>query len=313
MKAPEIWLILLGLCAVSSSSLWGQKIEKTLRIEQSYSPRNDIRSIQFDREGTMWIGTADGILKKEKEGTFEWNESLGSCYVKEVKVDGNNQLWVSLWPGGLRHSQDQGQSWAPIAEFGTMPVMSVICEKHVPRYVATWGAGIYKHISKWTKLGEEKTYEKGVNAILKTSNGDLWIASYLGLVRYDESVDTACIYTTHNSPLPSNNIYKLAADNQKNVWAGTDCGLINITQKQLYTTINSPLPGLSILSLYCPADKHGIWIGTNKGLAFFNGEKWSIRTTGNSGIIGEKVQCIIEREGKIYVGTDKGINIISYP
>lgn len=310
MKTLKNWIIVLLLWCIFPTSLLGQKIVQTIRVEQSYSPKNDIRSIQFDTDGTMWIGTADGVLKKERKKDFEWNTALGSRYVKDIKIDTNKHLWVSCWLAGVHQSQDKGQTWTQAAEFGNAPVMCLLTDKNGVNYVATWGMGIYKYTNGWKKVGEERTYEKGVNAILKDSNGYLWIATYLGLVQYDESKDIPQIYTTRNSLLPSNNIYKLALDKQRNVWAGTDGGLMNVTKKQIYTTRNSQLPALSILSLYGPENKDGIWIGTSKGLAFFNKKGWRIWDTRNSELIGDKVQCIVENEGKIYIGTDKGINVI---
>lgn len=310
MKTLKSWSIILLLWGIFPISLQGQKIVQTIRVEQSYSPRNDIRSIQFGPDNTMWIGTADGVLKKEAKKDFEWNTALGSRYVKDIKMDANKHLWVSCWLAGLHQSQDKGQSWTQVADFGNAPVMCVLTDKKGVNYAATWGMGIYKYTNSWKKIGEERAYEKGVNAILKDTNEYLWIATYLGLVQYDESKNSPQIYTTQNSQLPSNNIYKLALDKQKNVWAGTDRGLMNVTLKQVYTTRNSQLPGLSILSLYCPENKNGIWIGTSKGLAFFDGKVWSIWNTGNSELVGDKVQCIVENGGKIYIGTDKGINVI---
>lgn len=313
MRTLRIQIVTLLMCCALPATLFGQKIEKTLRVEHGYSPRNDVRSIQFDTDGTMWIGTADGVLKKEKNKDLEWCRSLGSGYVKDVMIDANNHIWVSLWAGGLQQSMDKGTSWKPVEEFGKASIMSVISGNDSENYVATWGMGIYKHSGKWIKIGEERSYEKGVNAVLKDDMGDLWIGSYLGLVCYDEASDTPQIFTTHNSSLPSNNIYKLALDKKKNLWVGTDCGLMNMTRNQVYTTRNSSLPALSILALYTPVSKTGIWIGTTKGLAFFDGKKWHVLSTTNSDLAGDKVQCFAEREGKIYVGTDKGINVISYP
>lgn len=314
MRTLKKQIIILLICSVLPATLFGQKIEKTLRVEQGYSPRNDVRSIRFDTDGTMWIGTADGVLKKEKNRDFEWCSALGNGYVKDVMIDANDHIWVSLWAGGLQQSTNKGTSWMPAEEFGKASIMSVISGDDSGNYVATWGMGIYKHADKWVKIGEERAYEKGVNAILKDDKGDLWIGSYLGLVCYDEASDKPQeIFTTHNSQLPSNNIYKLALDKKKNLWVGTDCGLMNMTHNEVYTTRNSALPALSILALYAPPSKNGIWIGTTKGLAFFNGKKWQVLSTTNSDLVGDKVQCFVEREGKIYVGTDKGINVISYP
>ena len=114
------------------------------------------------------------------------------------------------------------------------------------------------------------------------------------------------VFTTANSPLPSNLIGTIAIDSNNVKWVGTDNGLVKIDGNNwtIYDTNNTPLPENMIL----PRDidvANNLWISTySKGIAKFDGFNWIIYNSTNSGLPGNSVVCIsIDRNNVKWIGT----------
>ena len=145
------------------------------------------------------------------------------------------------------------------------------------------------------------------------------------------------VYSTENSPLPANHIFKVAVDkngivwlflselpdyskkylaifngekwdiqkfdypsassfafdNENTVWIGTNgvgsAGILLHYDGNKWTTFdknNSPLGQTSHFDIHSVAidNQNNIWVGTNRGLAFYDREKWKMYTTDNSNL-----------------------------
>jgi ligand-binding sensor domain-containing protein len=100
-------------------------------------------------------------------------------------------------------------------------------------------------------------------------------------------------------------------------WIGTDeCGLGRFSPlsgvMRFVTNQNSPLPSNSVNCLAIGRD--GVkWIGTDEGLARYDGAAWSIFRTGNAPFPGNSVSaCAIDDSGNVWVGfTDGGVLVYS--
>jgi ligand-binding sensor domain-containing protein len=102
------------------------------------------------------------------------------------------------------------------------------------------------------------------------SHGVIWFGSEDGLVRWDQQEWT--VFTTVNSPLPSNVVRSLKADSA-GIWIGTYNGVIyyNDGEWETFDYLNAMLPEKEILAI--TLDKHGNkWLGTwGGGVVRFNG------------------------------------------
>lgn len=94
------------------------------------------------------------------------------------------------------------------------------------------------------------------------------------------------------------------------VWVETPCGLVVLERSTgeidtFFTTSNSGLPDSVIYDVAIDKDKN-IWIGTPKGLAFYNGSEWKVYDKDNSGLPDNMVLGIdIDDFGKKWVIIDR--------
>jgi len=77
----------------------------------------------------------------------------------------------------------------------------------------------------------------------------------------------------------------------------------------IYDTANSGLPSDTINAI--EVDRNNVkWIGTDTGVARFDGETWEVFDTENSGLVNDTVYAIaFEPDNTIWFGTENGVSV----
>lgn len=111
--------------------------------------------------------------------------------------------------------------------------------------------------------------------------GELWVASNIGLFQINKSTLVYKPYTTNNSLLPQNHTETLSLDKYQNLWIGTyDLALLRVTPNNSWTVETypnlidqKPLPPYEIYD--SGTDSIGtVWLGTDIGLLSYDGIEW---------------------------------------
>jgi ligand-binding sensor domain-containing protein len=153
-----------------------------------------------------------------------------------------------------------------------------------------------------------------VNAMIPTSDGSLWLATYGGLSKFDG-------HEFHNltkaNGLLDNRLWCLTRDAQGGLWIGSGSGVSRFdgTQWRHFTTTN----GLAQGEINCAlAEPDGtMWFGTGEprlvesgnGLSRFDGHTWSTFTTTNGLPDNDVLAMYREPTGKIWIATHGGLAI----
>jgi len=125
----------------------------------------------------------------------------------------------------------------------------------------------------------------GVNDMALDNQGDVWIATWQGLLRLSDTLWT--VYNPSNSGIPDSYLSSIKIDSHGYLWLGSAShGLVfwdGVTWIS-YTTSNSNIPTNNIQ--YISLDVQGnAWLSTeDKGLVKFNGNTFQSFTMTNSGI-----------------------------
>ncbi len=151
-------------------------------------------SIASDAAGNIWVGTeGNGIWKydplKKAWTQFTTKDGLGDDCVYALAVDGLNRVWA----GHLNH-----------------------------------GVSVYNG-DKWKNYGllEGPIGDRVFAIAVSPRDGDVWMASDMGLARYSEKRQDWDYYT-RASGLPSDQVECLAFDSNGQLYAGTQCNGIAI-------------------------------------------------------------------------------------
>src|SRR5664279_2938908 len=111
MKKATIILLLLFLSLVS----WAQKSQpEELQFNRLFVkdglPESRVTALVQDKEGYMWIGTQNGLVRYDGYGPKLYNFGIKNPYKRSIRciyLDREDRLWVA--GGGLLYLYDRGQ------------------------------------------------------------------------------------------------------------------------------------------------------------------------------------------------------------
>ncbi len=142
----------------------------------------------------------------------------------------------------------------------------------------------------------------------------LWVATDAGLLKFDRAKDTIlALYTTDNSAIPSNDVWKLAVDKNDTLWVSTQSGGLAKFKNgnwSVFNSTNSPLPGSDggILAV----DSLGrLWVATGNGLLKYDKGAWTKYDSLNAPLASNSIEAVAaDRQGNIWVGTSYNLTSI---
>jgi signal transduction histidine kinase/ligand-binding sensor domain-containing protein len=164
------------------------------------------------------------------------------------------------------------------------------------------------HRDSWTV--DDGLPHNSVSALAQTANGYIWIATELGLARFDGLKFTT--FDKSNTPeLKTSALDALLADKHGNLWIGTLGGGLTVNRNgrfQTYTTTDGLLSDV-VISLF-ESSRGAIWVGTDGGgVSRLDAETKFTNFTTEQGLSDNAVFAIAEdREGSVWIGTHNGLN-----
>jgi ligand-binding sensor domain-containing protein/signal transduction histidine kinase len=244
------------------------------------------KQIQKDSIEIIWIGTNSGVAKFDKTNKifefFDTKKGLPVNNVKALVADKEGNIWI-----------------------GTDKGLAVLNPK-------TSLIKTYIH----DKANENSIPDNAINCLFVDKEGIIWIGTWKGLAKYDiENQQFTQVYTQFKDRVQS--IFK---DEDGELWVGTRDGLIRIESEIAATTYlhdiqNEKSIASSYINCISQVEKDKILIGTsNGGLSRFNKKTGLFEHfTVNHGLQSNNVNFIIQgNEGKLWIGTDKGLSRIDF-
>ncbi len=207
-----------------------------------------VTSLAVSPENKLLVGTLCGVdIIDDKTGEVEhWNSRstphpLSSNFVNSL-FSKNGQIWVGTETGGIT--------------------------KLLPRILQI---DFFRH-----EPGNPLSLSpNAVNAMYAEADGTLWAGTVEGgLNRLSPHATSFDHYTTSNSALPHNSVSTLTADGSGNLWIGTwgsGVAMMPFAQPGKITRVEPQQSLLAFVgALAYDAINHGMWIGTNDGLFFYD-------------------------------------------
>lgn len=135
-------------------------------------------------------------------------------------------------------------------------------------------------------------------AVVKGSQGLLWIASWEGILQYDGTT-----FRNITQEITAERFFTLLEDKQGKWWMGSVGGGLYAYDGQQWEhwTTQEGLVNDRVLCLY-EDSKGNIWIGTEGGLSCYNGVDFKNFTTAE-GLPHSEVNALVEVAGKLWIGT----------
>jgi diguanylate cyclase (GGDEF)-like protein len=248
----------------------------------------NIRTIRFDAQGTLWIGTRDGLASfdPERKVLARWRhdptnaDSLVEGAVHALLADSQRYMWVGA-DGGLDRLDLKTQTI---------------------EHIALQGASADRRVQ--------------VRSLFEDHLGGIWIGTDTGVIVFDARDGSQHVYRhdAEAGSLPANTVNTIFEDRAGRVWLGTSDGLaLYNRQTQSFDVYRNDasdslsLPDDEVMSIF--EDRGGLlWIGTRSGGA----GKWNPRTWafGHHTPHIDATAFTEDRVGRLWIGTaDHGLMI----
>ncbi len=278
-----------------------------------------ICAVAVDKVGNKWFGLwSGGVIKLDPEG-------------EQALYDEDNSI--------LRFSDHRPEySWAT----WNVVVNQIMVDKANNKYFANWYNGVAildSSENNWVmydRLISSRITGRLIQDMLIDNQGGKWFAhrdgaggskggvSYLVDDRgtpLEQGDDSLVYFLGESDGLLNNKVNSLAIDLDGSIWIGTDEGV----SKYVPWLSTVPKPGYMFLPNYYETIGHqevraieidtkgNKWFGTSNGLFKYEEENflWREYTTENSGLLDEKINCLLldKNRGYLWIGTDKGLSM----
>jgi len=279
-------------------------------------PRGEITSLAFTNDGALWIGSDQGQLCKfdpiiiNCDPFFAGSDSGIQSAITGLTLDNLGRLYVATAGDGVRLYD--GEDWRPFVvaedQLAGNRVQAITQDQLGYLWLATDG-GVQQvnpiDFKEQRRFAGQTPYA-GINdvvTLLADPAGGLWLGGR-GAAYFDGET---WLTFAETDGLVDNRVRALAIDEQPRTWFGTQRGL-SIWNGDSFFNLGTAdgLPGEVINTLLAAADS--VWIGSNRGLLRFTGNRLQIYTTTNSGLPGNAINALLKpADGALWVGTDQGL------
>ena len=212
-----------------------------------------INSLKEDSQGLLYIASETGLLRIN-EGQFEYlNEENGlpSRQISSILIDNEENIWLTSKRGGLVQLRNSNFVNISVEDGLSNQYTNII-------YELANGSVIVGNDNGGLDLVSENKVEKielrtdlssiSIKDITEDSQGNIWVATYKGLLRISEISEN--LYTLEGG-MVSLNIRSLFIDSKNNLWVGAkDGGIVKINSRAQRTIFHKE-NGLSDNYVFC--------------------------------------------------------------
>jgi ligand-binding sensor domain-containing protein/signal transduction histidine kinase len=261
-----------------------------------------VRVVYEDTQGTIWVGTDNGLFQivGERLLRIDNSDGLPPIAVHALHQDRRGRLWA----GGSRLFRlDQGSAteFYLRGEASQNRVKSII---ETPD--GTVWVGTVSGLQKMLPGNQSPAAFRGVPEIRgtvrflhETSDGTLWIGTIgHGVHTYR---DNRFAEITAPTALPSNTVLNLFEDIEKNLWIGTQGGMVRLSKTPVRTVTLPDAADSDAETVY--QDHNGdLWVAAVNLFRYRNGKATPYQFPGFSGV---RIRNVFrDRDGTLWIGTE---------
>ena len=312
--AAILLLIILGV----PSSLFSLDPHKSIAqygqsvwLRQNGLPANAVNVAYQTRDGYILFGTSACLYRFDGVSFAKVQIKPGNDpsfeAVSTLLETKDSSLWIGTDFRGIRRLKNGIMYHYGLKEgFWDTQIKHLLETRAGHLFIAT-SIGLYRYDEgKFLPVLLNPNY---ITDIAEDSRGRIWIGTHQGVRIIDDNGSSPAINLTTAEGLPNNVTTSVYTDRRGDVWIGTSDGLARLENGKItvYTSHNG-LSDNHVVTIY--GDKDGnIWVGTsNGGLDRFSGGRWTAFTKDN-GLTNNQVLSIMEdREGSLWVCTSDGLN-----
>lgn len=235
-----------------------------------------------DRIGIGYFkGGIDLIYKGKMQSYSSAQLKLSEGSVYAISTDRKGNIWLGDgW--SIFRSGDNGTTFQRMPQFGYAYMQDIFEDSKGLTWVATMGEGVFCYNPDTDEIKNYKHKQEDslsistneVTGISEDSKGNLWFSTDRGGMNCYERTTSKFISYSLKDGLPDNVTYRAVEDKNKNIWFGTNKGLVrlNPSTKAIRTfTRTDGLPDNQFCYKSALQSSDGkLYFGTINGLIAFN-------------------------------------------
>ncbi len=348
------------MAVAPDGDLWVGTVEELIRIPSSsfnqftlsglvtYHPipgkATHIQRLRFSRSGVLWVGTADGLFRFERDQFVEVGPRVSTRQIAETS-DGN--LLLTTGEGFLEFA---GSELIPHPGLATQlgvkdsEIFDVLRDRHGTTWYCTAKGVARETHGRIEKLGNYAPVGHSAFRVHEDGQGTIWIGKEDGVFRatpagfelvaagtpmrclYSDRDDNLWIATngdglyrfkdrairmfTTEDGLPNNVINTVFAAHDGTIWAGLNCGGLarfDGARFQIYNEKNGLLN--SCVFAIAEDSNRDLWIGTWGAGAFHYHNGAFTQYSKSQGVADDQITSILAaRDGSIWFATRSGLS-----
>jgi signal transduction histidine kinase/ligand-binding sensor domain-containing protein len=258
---------------------------------------NIITDLLEDRDGVLWIATADGGLGRydyklsprkqfhQFRHSDEEAHSIPVNIVNGLLEDQRGYLWLATSGAGLLRFDKQKQQFEERAKDNGRTILDLALDKNGVLWAGMQGGGVMKVNPQTMSTENDERYDNvyrklphmTVTTLFRDSKSNMWLGSWDKIVYRYSSFGNASGEIVDQIPLAADDGQAFAEDSSKRIWiGGKSNGLYVFDQAtgKYFHYIHDPskdgtLADNEVNAIYF--DHSGVsWIGTNRGISIYD-------------------------------------------
>ncbi|WP_044189855.1 two-component regulator propeller domain-containing protein [Hyalangium minutum] len=269
-----------------------------------------VLSLWLSREGTLWIGTNQGLLAL-REGQFTRygpEQGMPNVAVGELREDRDGNLWIGTYQGLLRRTGETFSAVTASKELAHALVASLLEDRDGHLWIGTGTDGLHRLSNgPFIPIGApEGSVLENVRMVLETPDGTLWMASNSqGLERMKDGVIRR---VGAEEGLLEDRIRTLALGSDGALWVGTSSGAY-YQQGGRFVPLGteSGMPPGAVIFAMVPEPDGDMWFSTSEGLAWLSNGRVTLYPPEKGTPADAATALVREESGVLWYGTKKGL------
>lgn len=299
---------------------------------------NNIRSIEIDEAGDIWVGTFNGLsIYNKRTATFDNFThhptgffSLSQNSVRAIFRDSQNGMWVGTFYGGVNYYHKDDIRFNILGQNAGRVLLNDQTVNFITEDAAhnIWIGTNNNGINVWNRERNSIAYfthsESGnrsissntIKAIAFDKEGNALVGTHnagMNIIQKNGTINKYMHDAGNSNSISSNMVHALLKDHNNRLWVGTRAGLDRFDkEKQVFIHYSNEHSGPDSITFLLQDQKQRIWIGTTNGVSCFFPEKNLFEVYPGNKLSNELVTSIAEDQlGRIWVGTRDGLNLFN--